>query len=76
MGPSPSVRLFGLRLRLAAKVYAFIRGFDASDALTVLSLVFIFVGLALPSWAFAVTGGLLCLLTPIGGALRVLIRGR
>jgi hypothetical protein len=76
MGPSTSVRLFGARLRFLAKLKGAIRGFDASDFLTVTSLAFIFAGLALPSWAFGVTGGLLLLLTPIGAALRLLIRGR
>lgn len=73
---SPSVRLFGARLRLVTKFNRALRGFDASDFLTVTSLLFIFIGLALPSWAFGVTGGLLIWLTPIGAALRLLIRGR
>jgi len=52
------------------------RSLDGSDLLTIASLVMLFIGLAAPSAAFGVVGGLLLLLTPIGAALRVLIRGR
>ena len=76
MVPSPSTRLFGARLRLYAELRRLIRGTDGSDVLTVLALAGVFAGFALPSLAFGVTGGLLLLLTPIGAALRVLIRGR
>jgi len=73
---SPSARLWAARLRLSAALSRFVRGVDASDVLTVVSLVCIFVGLAQPSAAFGVVGFLLVLLTPIGAALRVLIRGK
>lgn len=73
---SPSARRFDARLRLYTALLRVIRGIDGSDLLTVTSLAFLFIGLALPSVAFAVIGGLLVLLTPIGTALRVLIRGR
>jgi hypothetical protein len=76
MGPSPSTRLFGARLRLFVDIRRFVRGFDFRDALTVVALVGVFVGLAAPSLAFGVTGALLLLLTPIGDALRFLIRGK
>lgn len=76
MGPSPAVRRFAFRLRLQVNLRRFIRGTSFSDVLTVVSLSFLFIGLAMPSAAFAVVGGLLVLLTPIGAALRLLIRGR
>lgn len=76
MGPSPAARRFDARLRLYVDMRKLYRRIDASDVLTIISLTFLFVGLALPSAAFGVVGGLLVLLTPIGTALRVLIRGR
>lgn len=54
----------------------FVRGIDASDAITIVALVFVFVGLLIGSWAFAIVGALLIPLTPIGTALRMMIRGR
>jgi len=69
-------RRFGARLRLYASIRKGIRETDGTDVLTVVSLGFLFVGLALPSIAFGVVGGLLVLLTPIGTAIRFLIRGR
>jgi hypothetical protein len=50
----------------------------AVTILTVAALAFVFIGLALESLAaaFVVTGFLLALVTPIGAALRILIRGR
>jgi hypothetical protein len=77
-GPQPSsaARRFATRLRFAVALRRAIRGFDFRDFLTVLALGGIFAGLALPSMAFGVTGGLLLLLTPIGDALRLLIRGK
>lgn len=62
---SPSVRRFDLRLRILAVVHRAITGFDLSDALLVLSLGFIFIGLAAPSAAFGVVGFLLLPLTDI-----------
>jgi hypothetical protein len=76
MGPSPSVRRFGARLRLYVDLRRFIRGVDFRDGLTVVALASVFVGLALPSLAFGVVGALLLTLTPIGDALRLLIRGK
>lgn len=47
-------------------------------ALTTVALAFVWLGLAMVSvpLAFVVTGALLVLLTPIGAALRIMIRGR
>lgn len=77
-GPQPteSARRFGARLRLYVALTRVIRGVDGTDVLTIVALALLFVGLALPSAAFGVVGGLLVLLTPIGTALRLLIRGR
>jgi len=71
-----STRRFDARLRFYARLRKFLRDTDGADVLTVVALGFLFVGLALPSLAFGVVGGLLVLLTPIGTALRLLIRGR
>jgi len=76
MTPSPSVRRFDARLRIYTILLRGIRGVDGSDLLTLTSLSFLFIGLAQPSAAFGVIGGLLLLLTPIGAALRLFIRGR
>ena len=76
MTVSPSARRFEARLRLYLALRRIIVGVDASDILTVLALAGIFAGLALPSAAFGAVGFLLMLLTPIGTALRVFIRGR
>lgn len=74
--PSRGARLFAVRVRVIRSAAEFIRGIDFVDVLTVVALTFLFIGLAAPSWAFGVIGGLLTLLTPIGTALRILIRGR
>lgn len=71
-----ATRRFDARLRLYARIRRIIRGTDGTDVLTVVSLSFVFIGLTLPSLAFGVVGGLLVLLTPIGTALRFLIRGK
>lgn len=76
MGPSPSVRLFAVRLGVYAALHRAIRGVDLSDAILLTSLAFIFVGLAAPSAAFGVVGALLLPLTPIWTQVRLLIRGR
>ena len=75
MGPSPAVRRYRLRLMAPALISRTLVK-HASTILTVVSLTFLFLGLALPSAAFGVVGALLLLLTPIGAALRILIRGR
>ena len=77
-GPEPTAgtRRFEARLRLYVLLLRFIRQTDGSDILTLVSLAMLFTGLALPSAAFGVVGGLLVLLTPIGTALRVFVRGR
>lgn len=74
--PTPAARRWESRLRLTLSIRRFIRGIDGSDVLTVVALSLLFVGLMAPSWAFGVVGALLTLLTPIGTALRILIRGR
>lgn len=76
MTVSPSARRFDARLRLYVALLRIVRGIDGSDLLTITSLAFLFIGLAAPSAAFGVVGGLLVLLTPVGAALRVFIRGR
>lgn len=74
--PTAATRRWASRLRLANSIRRFARGIDGSDVLTVVALAFLFIGLLAPSWAFGVVGALLTLLTPIGTALRILIRGR
>ena len=70
-----------LRTRTWFGLTAFLRKvnvFDAGDVLTLAALAFIWFGLALfalPA-AFIVTGALLVLVTPIGAALRVFLRGK
>jgi len=76
MGPSPAARRFDARLRLYVALTRAVRGFDLGDVIMLVSLAFIFVGLAAPSAAFAVVGALLLPLTPIWTNLRLLIRGR
>lgn len=76
MTPSPSVRRFDARLRLYLALRRAVSGFDFSDLVLVASLAFVFVGLAVPSTAFAVVGFLLLPLTPIWTNVRLLIRGR
>lgn len=77
-GPQPTdgARRFRLRLMLYVALARFVRGIDATDVLTVTALALLFIGLAMPSAAFGVVGALLVLLTPVGAALRQLIRGR
>lgn len=74
--PSESTHRFRARLRLYVALTKVISRVDATDVLTVVALGLLFIGLAAPSAAFGVVGGLLVLLTPIGAALRLLIRGR
>lgn len=79
MGPSPSARLFAARLRLYASLTRAVRGFDGSDVLTVVTFVLLAVGVSMIAgigWALIVSGVVLSLLTPLGTALRIFIRGR
>ena len=73
---SASVRRFDARLRLYVALTRALRGFDLGDAVLVLSLALIFIGLAVPSAAFGVVGALLLPLTPIWTNIRLLVRGR
>jgi hypothetical protein len=77
-GPQPtdSARRFAARLRLYVALTRAVRGFDLSDALMLVSLVFVFIGLAAPSAAFAVVGFLLLPLTPVWASIRIMLRGR
>ena len=79
MGPSQSARLFGARMRLYATLTRAVRGFDGSDVLTVLTLALLGIGVGVTAgfgWACIVLALALSLLTPLGTALRVFIRGR
>lgn len=76
MGPSTAVRRFDARLRLYAALLRAVRGIDLGDAIMVVSLGFIFIGLAAPSAAFGVVGALLLPLTPIWTNVRLMLRGR
>ena len=73
---SPSVRRFDARLRLYVALTRALRGFDLGDAVMLVSLAFIFIGLAVPSAAFGVVGALLLPLTPIWASIRIMLRGR
>ena len=73
---SHSVRRFDARLRLYAALLKAIRGFDLGDTVLLVSLAFIFIGLAVPSAAFGVVGALLLPLTPIWASIRIMLRGR
>jgi hypothetical protein len=77
-GPQPTdgARRFAARLRLYVALTRAVRGFDLGDVILLVSLAFIFIGLALPSAAFGVTGALMLPLTPIWTNVRLLIRGR
>jgi hypothetical protein len=77
-GPQPTeaARRWETRVRLYTALTRAVRGFDLSDVILLVSLAFIFVGLALPSAAFGVVGFLLLPLTPIWTNVRLLIRGR
>jgi hypothetical protein len=76
MTPSSSARRFEARLRLLIAMRRAVAGFDLGDVILLASLGFIFVGLAAPSAACGVVGGLLLPLTPIWTNVRLLIRGR
>jgi hypothetical protein len=74
MRPSFRTRLFTWRLRAAQAV----RSIDATDFLTVIALGLLWAGVAMLNVAVAciVAGSLLALLTPVGAAVRILLRGR
>ncbi len=74
--PSDSAQRFRARLELLRALRRAVAAFDLSDAIVLVSLTFIFVGLALPSAAFAVVGFLLVPLTPIWASVRLMLRGR
>ena len=79
MTPSSSARRFDARLRLLVDLRRLIRAVDASDILTVLALGAIAGGLYLiagPGPALLGLGIVLALMTPIAGAVRLLVRGR
>lgn len=77
-GPQPTdgARRFAARLRLYAALLRVARTFDLGDVVLLVSLGFIFIGLAMPSAAFGVVGALLLPLTPIWTNVRLLVRGR
>lgn len=71
-----ATRRFDARLRLYVSLRKMIRETDGTDVLTIVSLALLGIGLTLPAIGLIVVGGLLVLLTPIGTALRVFVRGR
>lgn len=77
-GPMPTekARRWSARLRLYVALTRAMRALDLSDVILLLSLAFVFVGLAVPSAAFGAVGVLLLPLTPIWTNIRLLIRGR
>ena len=75
--PSPAARRFRTRLNLTARM----RRISPGTILTIVSLAFLFVGVAGlgGAWlwgSFILVGALLALLTPIGAAVRILLRGK
>ena len=78
MTPSPSVRRYRARLLFGRWLAGILR--TPGDILTVAALVFLGVGVAWvtasPGIAFILVGALLALLTPIGAAIRILLRGK
>ena len=76
MTPSAAARRFDVRLRLYTLVYRAARSVDAVDLVTVSALGLLLAGLTLPAAGLAVVGALLIPITPIGTAIRLLIRGR
>jgi hypothetical protein len=75
MHPSAAAKRFRARLLLVGRL----RRISPETILTIASLLFLGVGLAWissnPGWSFILVGGLLALLTPVGAAMRILIRG-
>ena len=79
MAPSPQVRRFATWLRFTTNLRRWLRGIDTSDALTVLALILVGAGLVMVvgvGWAVLVLGIVLALMTPIGAAVRLFLRGR
>ena len=77
--PSVSARFFAARLRLTLALTRLVSAVDASDLLTVATLGLVGAGVALVAttgWALLIVGLLLSLLTPIGTALRIFVRGK
>lgn len=74
--PSAAVRRFRFRLDIMSRLRRIRR--DPGDILTIVSLGCLFAGVAMLSVpaALILTGSLLALLTPVGAAVRMLIRGR
>lgn len=79
MHPTPNVRRFEARLRLLLALRRIVSGVDASDVLTVLALVGIGTGIGITfgiGWGLFVGSAVLAAMTPIGAAVRLLVRGR
>lgn len=78
MKPGLSARLFRARLLVARAIRRAFGGFDASDVFTIVALVAIFAGVAMFSVpaALILSGSLLLTVTPIGAAVRLMLRGR
>ena len=76
MMASVAAQRFRSRLLAVAAARRFLR--SPGDVLTIISLAFVWLGLAMVALplAFVITGCLLMLLTPVGAALRILLRGR
>lgn len=77
--PSVSARFFAARLALTIALTGLVRSVDGSDLLTLGALGLIGTGVALVAsvgWALLVVGLLLSLLTPVGTALRIFVRGK
>jgi hypothetical protein len=78
MKPGLSARLFRARLLVVRAIRRAFGGFDASDVFTILGLVALGIGIAMLSVpaALIVSGSLLLAVTPIGAAVRMMLRGR
>lgn len=76
--PTPAARRWAARLHLYVGLLRALRGADLSDGLTIGSLLLIGIGLAMVAvpLALVVVGSLVGLMTPLGGAVRLFIRGR
>lgn len=80
-GPQPSDKAirFRARLRFYVALTRAAHGFDASDLLTLVVFGLLAAGIVIvagPGWACIFVALLLSLMTPVGTALRVFIRGR
>lgn len=77
--PSLSARFFAARLRLTIALTRLVSVIDTSDLLTLATLGLIGAGVAAVAstgWALLIVGLLLSLVTPIGTALRIFVRGK